>query len=98
VLADYCWFLPAAFIAERSGFMHMGETTVGHPINVIADAGSGFLKPYRNVFRMHLLIFFFIFASWAKFENSAVYAVVYAVYFFPWRRFRDDTVSSVHTQ
>jgi hypothetical protein len=34
---------------------------------------------------MHLLIFFFAFAHFAGLDNFAVYAVVYAVYFFPWR-------------
>ena len=34
---------------------------------------------------MHLLIFFFAFAYFMKWENFAVYAFVYAVYFFPWR-------------
>jgi len=85
VMSHYWYFLPAAFIAEREGFIQMWSNTTGHPINVIADAGNGFLKPYRNVMRMHLLIFFFIFANLAKLENILVYAVVYAVYFFPWR-------------
>jgi len=43
---------------------------------------------YTNVIRMHLLIFFFFFAHFARLENFAVYAVVYAVYFFPWRLVR----------
>lgn len=90
LLAGLWWFLPAAFIAERSGFIHTGETALGHPINVIADAGAGFMKPYRNVFRMHVMIFFFILANWMKLENIAVYAVVYAVYFFPWRRLKQE--------
>jgi hypothetical protein len=37
---------------------------------------------------MHVLIFFFFFAHFAKLENFAVYAVVYAAYFFPWRLLR----------
>jgi hypothetical protein len=45
-------------------------------------------EPYRNVIRMHMLIFFFFFAHFARLENFAVYAVVYAVYFFPWRLVR----------
>jgi hypothetical protein len=43
------------------------------------------VQPYKNVVRMHLLIFFFAFAHFARLENFFVYAVVYAVYFFPWR-------------
>jgi hypothetical protein len=48
-------------------------------IQVIATA------PYRNVVRMHLLIFFFAFASAMGLDSFGVYAVVFAVYFFPWR-------------
>jgi hypothetical protein len=44
---------------------------------------------YVNVIRMHLLIFFFAGASFAGLESFVVYAVVYAVYFFPWRFAKD---------
>lgn len=90
VLHEYWWFLPAAFLAERAAFIHAAENSTGHPINVIADAGSGFLRPYRNVFRMHALIFFFILANLVRLENIAVYAVVYAVYFFPWHILKEE--------
>ena len=40
--------------------------------------------PYKNVIRMHLLIFFFAFCHFMKVESFLVYAVVYSVYFFPW--------------
>ena len=50
-----------------------------------ADLMAG---PYKNVIRMHLLIFFFGAAHYLKLDNFAVYAVVYAVYFFPWREFK----------
>ena len=48
-------------------------------------SGGGMMEPYKNVVRMHVLIFFFAFAHFARLENFFVYAVVYAVYFFPWR-------------
>jgi hypothetical protein len=51
-------------------------------------AGAGMVAPYRNVVRMHLLIFFFGFAHAMRLDNFATYAVVYAVYFFPWRLVR----------
>jgi len=44
--------------------------------------------------RLHLLIFFFAFASIAKVGGFAVYAVVYAVYFFPWRLVRKQEAIS----
>jgi hypothetical protein len=37
------------------------------------------------VVRLHLLIFFFAAVHFAQLESFAVYAIVYAVYFFPWR-------------
>ena len=46
------------------------------------------MAPYRNVVRMHLLIFFFAFTSMAGADGALVYGVVYAVYFFPWRLLR----------
>ena len=50
------------------------------------------MAPYRNVVRLHLLIFFFAAAHFAKLDNFLVYAVVYAVYFFPWRLIKRDKV------
>jgi hypothetical protein len=44
--------------------------------------------PYKNVIRMHLLIFFFAFCHFMKVESFLVYAVVYSVYFFPWSTLR----------
>ncbi len=43
-----------------------------------------FLRPYLNVIRMHLLIFFFAFCHALHIESFLVFAVVYALYFFPW--------------
>jgi hypothetical protein len=47
-----------------------------------------FAEPYRNVLRMHALIFFFFLAHFMGIENFAVYSVIYVVYFFPWRLVR----------
>lgn len=52
---------------------------------------GGIMAPYKNVIRLHLLIFFFAFAHFLKFENFLVYAVVYAVYFLPWKLFKKRT-------
>jgi hypothetical protein len=75
-LRRYWVFLPAAFLAERAAFR--GEMPEG-------SKGSVMMLPYVKVVRMHLLIFFFAFAHAVGLDNFAVYAVVYAVYFFPWR-------------
>jgi len=48
-------------------------------------------RPYLNVIRMHLLIFFFAGVHVMKIDSFLVYAVVYAVYFFPWRDFFKKT-------
>jgi Family of unknown function (DUF6498) len=53
-----------------------------------------FQQPYRNVIRMHLLIFFFFFCHALKVDSFFVYAVVYFVYFFPWADFRQVTVEA----
>ena len=92
VARRYWIFLPSAFLAHRAAFLRkplslsrdMSITSLGER-NKLGDL---FSEPYRNVIRMHLLIFFFFFAHFARLENFAVYAVVYAVYFFPWRLVR----------
>jgi hypothetical protein len=91
VVARYGWFVPVALLAERDAF----RPTAVSPgvagaamLRQVAGKGGGMFRPYRNVVRLHLLIFFFAGASFLKVENFAVYAVVYAVYFFPWRLLR----------
>ncbi len=93
VVARYWLFLPLAFLAERTAFRQIDHpppddgsvTAAAIAQRKARDASSGLMAPYKGVIRMHLLIFFFAFAHFAKLENFAVYAVVYAVYFFPWR-------------
>lgn len=46
-----------------------------------------FTRPYLNVVRMHLLIFLFAACHIMHLESFAVFAAVYAVYFFPWSAF-----------
>jgi hypothetical protein len=50
--------------------------------------GDAMKRPYVNVVRMHLLIFFFAFAYFLKIDSFLVFAVVYFVYFFPWNEFK----------
>lgn len=96
VIARYWWFLPVAFVAERAAFERAPSKPPDTAVTIEAiatrkakkDAAEPMFAPYKNVVRMHLMIFFFAFAHFAKLENFAVYAVVYAVYFFPWRLVR----------
>lgn len=100
VAQRYWHFLPAAFIAERAGFARqsaprskddLAVTPAAIAIRKAANAKKGaMMAPYRNVLRMHGLIFFFAFAHFARVDGFLVYAVVYAVYFFPWRLVRGD--------
>jgi hypothetical protein len=94
VASRYWQFLPAAFIAERAGFVRqpavsrddLAVTAAAIAARKAANAtkGAAMMAPYRNVIRMHGLIFFFAFAHFARLDSFVVYAVVYAVYFFPW--------------
>ncbi len=95
VVRRYWWFLPVAALAERAAFRAKPVTPADTAVTPeaiarrTADAmNAPLMAPYRNVIRMHLLIFFFAFAHFARLENFGVYAVVYAVYFFPWRLLR----------
>jgi len=101
VFRRYWPFLPSAFIAHREAFLRKPLILApAKPLPQIRDSkkiSSVFSEPYRNVIRMHMLIFFFFFAHFARLENFAVYAVVYAVYFFPWRLVRRTATQSVST-
>jgi hypothetical protein len=97
VCRRYWIFLPVAFLAERTAFV--ADSAPKPEASVTAESidqrkrrarKSGLMAPYANVVRMHLLIFFFAAVHFAKLENFAVYTVVYAVYFFPWRMLRRD--------
>jgi hypothetical protein len=96
-LRRYWVFLPTAFLAERAAFVSRPAPAGPVDVSVTPQAiaarkaiaglmpGSVMMLPYQKVVRMHLLIFFFAFAHFAGLDNFAVYAVVYGVYFFPWR-------------
>ena len=103
VLAAYWPFVLVAAVAERKAFRWPGaaepaadtavtpETIAARKArNAMQGGMSGMMTPYRNVVRLHLLIFFFAFAHFAKLESFLVYAVVYAVYFFPWRMLKSN--------
>lgn len=96
ILRRYWLFLPTAFLAERTAFTRTpGRWTIRTPLTLEEDAARQWstsqkrdaimMRPYGKVLRMHMLIFFFMIAHFAGLNNFAVYAVVYAVYFFPWR-------------
>lgn len=103
VVQAYWIFLPVAFLAERQAFREGGAVPVTNPsveqlpgpVGRARQAGGGeMMAPYRNVIRLHLLIFFFAFAHFMKLEHFLVYAVVYAVYFFPWRVLRKEPAAA----
>lgn len=87
VVRRYWMFLPVAVLAEREHFRRgPPAATAKEAFRAFTDKkGSALMAPYRNVIRLHLLIFFFAAAHFLKLDNFLVYAVVYAVYFFPWR-------------
>jgi uncharacterized protein DUF6498 len=95
VVRRYWTFLPSAFLAERAAFLNQPTWVAITNGASKARASSAMMAPYRNVVRMHLLIFFFAFAHFAGLDSFAVYAVVYAVYFFPWRLVRRAEVGGV---
>lgn len=82
VAREYWPFLIATLLAERGALLSAWNADLD-----LRRAGRADLlhAPYRNVVRMHLLIFFFFFASILGLDSFLVYAVVFAVYFFPWR-------------
>lgn len=101
------WFLPLAFIAERRAFARMLHTPedagTPSPRDAQKDSdkatptgnsvGNGMFAPYKNVVRLHLLIFFFAFAFALGVQDFWIYLVVYAVYFFPWSVLKKRKIS-----
>jgi hypothetical protein len=88
IFRRYWIFLPSAFISHRAAFMRKPFAIDGDRWRESIAGNKGrdiFAEPYRNVLRMHALIFFFFLAHFMGLENFAVYAVIYVVYFFPWR-------------
>jgi hypothetical protein len=104
----YWWFLPATAIAERKAFSLPSEVSENLSGKAVTEADvqrrlglkkggtpfTGLMAPYKNVVRLHLLIFFFAGAHFAGLDSFLVYAVVYAVYFFPWRLVRRGRAES----
>ena len=98
VLRRYWIFLPSTFLSHRAAFMAAPLTLDGEKwADGLAKNGSKmkgfFFAPYTNVMRLHVLIFFFGFAHAAGLDNFAIYAVIYLVYFFPWRLLHRDEIS-----
>jgi len=100
VLTNYWPWLFAAAIAERGALAKAWRGTTPNETgrikqHSIAKAGFNPQVAYVNVIRMHLLIFFFAGTSIAGIENFWIYAVVYAVYFFPWSLLKGRRQSDV---
>jgi len=93
VVRRYWLFLPVAMLAEREHFRLPPRTAnAQEAFRSFADKKSNALMaPYRNVIRLHLLIFFFAAAHFLRLDHFWVYAVVYAVYFFPWRLLKRES-------
>jgi hypothetical protein len=98
IVRSYWPFLPGAFVAERMAFARAPGMSPSHPESSPGAEASrlvgdqerrkqAFFVPYWNVLRMHMLLFFFLLVHFFGLEHFAVYAVVYALYFFPWRLF-----------
>jgi hypothetical protein len=96
VVRRYGWFLPIVLVAERHALRLPAVPREPPRMSVRAAdiaarkarqaIGSALMfRPYLNVVRLHLLIFFFAAVHAAALGGFAVYALIYAVYFFPWR-------------
>src|SRR4051812_272635 len=96
ILRRYWVFLPSAFLSHRAVFMRAPLTLNAERwfqsfIGEGKSPGEFLFGPYRNVMRMQVLIILIGFAHVAKLDNFAVYTLIYAVYFFPWRLVRSES-------
>jgi len=110
VLRRYWPALPSAFLARRYAFTRrmfggsrrIDDARSGSALQPGASrsrwdemAGSRVTGPYLQVMRMHVVIIAFSALHAAQRESFAGYAVIYALYFFPWRVLRRDAAARV---
>jgi hypothetical protein len=110
VVRRYWVALPSAFLARRYAFtrrMFGGSRRIDDPGPLPAReraesrsrwdemANSRVTGPYLQVMRMHIVIIAFGAVHAARRESFAMFAVIYALYFFPQRLPRRQTVASV---
>ncbi len=106
VVRRYWPALPSAFLARRYAFtrrMFGGMRRLDEPGSTRALEAAGARSrwdemaesrvtgPYLQVMRMHVVIIAFGAVHAAQRESFAVFAGVYALYFFPWRLLREST-------
>jgi hypothetical protein len=114
VVRRYWPALPSAFLARRYAFTRRlfgGMRRLDEHASVSERGAMGTRSrwdemaesrvsgPYLQVMRMHVVIIAFGAVHAARRESFAVFAVIYALYFFPWRLLRrrrvaDTTISS----
>jgi hypothetical protein len=85
VVRRYWWALPSAFLARRYAFAQ--RTFAGPRVTE-----SRVFAPYRQVMRMQVVIIAFGAVHAARRESFLVYALIYALYFFPWWVVRERSV------
>ncbi|MDF1825080.1 MAG: DUF6498-containing protein [Verrucomicrobiales bacterium] len=76
-------------LPDSAGDIETGGKRLQH--DLLKDIFAG---PYKNVVRMHLLIFFFAGCHFLKIESFLVYVVVSAVYFLPWKELKELSLFS----
>lgn len=93
VLHRYWGALPSAFLARRHAF---AQRTFDRPKRGRMDdlMQSRMGAPYVQVFRMHVVIIALGAVHALGQDRFAVYAAIYALYFFPWRLLRRSTEPS----
>ncbi|HMP97665.1 MAG TPA: DUF6498-containing protein [Kiritimatiellia bacterium] len=101
LLPLYGFFLIASILSDRRRLFLDACTFIGNvrqavsePVEVeeahIEDVPlfkDALIGPYRNVIRMHLLIFVFAVVHYVNSHSFWIFTLVYAVYFFPWHVF-----------
>jgi hypothetical protein len=75
-IKPYAWFIFAIIIAEKDAIFKPFLTQ---------NTDKNFMfYPYKNVIKMHIMLFVFALAFKLEIDNFALLVVVYFVYFLPW--------------
>ena len=84
LIPRYGVFLIPTIIAQRFNLLAPFKADTPDPNEKEKKKSTNMMAaPYKNVIKMHMMIFFFLGCSFLKLEGFLVYAVVYFVFFFP---------------
>lgn len=79
-------FISVSFMSYWPFIVTSATSRLGSVVNAVTGKGDMFLEPYKNVIKMHMMIFIIAFMGGAGLHGYILYATL-VIYFFPFSRF-----------